>query len=90
MVQALSEAKKVKRIEFALGQMETDDLCVSNLVFSDDVLISEKIQHERDFSKVSIFCGFSNNKVFGPFFQSCNCKWVNISENVAELALPST
>lgn len=48
--------------------METDDLCVSKLVFSDEVLISETIQHERDFSKVNIFCAFSNNKVFGPSF----------------------
>lgn len=48
--------------------METYDLCVSKLVFSNEVLISEKIQHERDFSNVNMFCTFSNNKVFGHFF----------------------
>lgn len=68
MVQALSEADKVKRIEFVLGQMETDDLCILKLVFSDEVLISETIQYERDFSKVNIFCAFSKNKVFGLSF----------------------
>ena len=39
LVQALREADKVKRIEFCefvLGEMETDDLFISKLVFSDE------------------------------------------------------